>query len=96
MISSLTIDRSDPSSWVGVFPAIVGFYFSFLIFSVLLSVRLFGADPLAGVGASLAINFLLAGAAAFNSLGPGLRTFASFSAASACRNKYTSRPLRLE
>ncbi len=85
MISSLTIDRSDTSSRVGVFPAIIGFYFSFRLFSVLLSVRLFGADPLAGVGASLAINFLLAGAVAFNSLGPGLRTFASFSAASSFR-----------
>ena len=85
MISSLTIDRSDEGSRVGVLPAIVELFFSFRLFSVLLAVRLFGADPLAGVGASLAINFLLAGAVAFNSLGPGLRTFASFSAASSFR-----------
>ena len=85
MIASLTIDRSDTDSRVGVFPAIVGFFFSFRLFSVLLAVRLFGADPLAGVAASLAINFLLAGAATFNSLGPGLRTFASFSTASSFR-----------
>ena len=85
MIATLTIDRSDTGSRIGLFPAVVGFFFSFRLFSVLLAVRLFGADPLAGVAASLAINFLLAGAATFNSLGPGLRTFASFSTVSSFR-----------
>ena len=85
MIATLTIDRSDTGSRIGLFPAVVGFFFSFRLFSVLLAVRLFGADPLAGVAASLAINFLLAAAATFNSLGPGLRTFASFSTVSSFR-----------
>ena len=85
MIATLTIDRSDTGSRIGLFPAVVGFFFSFRLFSVLLAVRLFGADPLAGVAASLAINFLFAAAATFNSLGPGLRTFASFSTVSSFR-----------
>jgi len=85
MIATLTIDRSDTGSRIGLFPAVVGFFFSFRLFSVLLAVRLFGADPLAGVAASLAINFFFAAAATFNSLGPGLRTFASFSTVSSFR-----------
>lgn len=60
------------------FPAIVGFYFSFRLISVLIAVRLFHADPQAGVLVSLGLNFILFGLAAFDSLGPGLRTFSSF------------------
>jgi exopolysaccharide production protein ExoQ len=60
------------------FPAIIGFYFSFRLLSVLIAVRIFRADPQAGVLVSLALNFILFGLAAFDSMGPGLRTFSSF------------------
>jgi exopolysaccharide production protein ExoQ len=61
-----------------LFPTTVGFFFSFRLFFVLLSVRLFNADPLAGVGASLTFNFLFLAVAVFLSLGPASRTLASF------------------
>jgi O-antigen ligase len=63
---------------LAILPAIVGLYFSFRLVSVLLFVRLFRADPQTGVLVSLGLNFLLFGLAAFDALGPGLRTFSSF------------------
>lgn len=73
---SLSHDRGD--STAPLLPALVGFFLSFRLFSVVLSVRLFGADPVAGVGASLAMAFFLAGAVGFCSIGPASRTLASF------------------
>lgn len=70
---------------VAFFPAIVGFYFSFRLLSVLLAVRFFSADPQAGVVVSLGLNFLLFGLAGLEALGPAPRTFASFTAAPSFR-----------
>jgi exopolysaccharide production protein ExoQ len=62
---------------VMLLPAAVGFFFSFRIMAVLLSVRLFQQDAQAGVAASLALNFLLLAVVLFHSLGPAPRTLAS-------------------
>lgn len=56
------------SSTIGL-ACVIGFYFSFRLFIVLLSVRLIGTDPQTGAGISLAVNFLLLILAAFFSLG---------------------------
>jgi exopolysaccharide production protein ExoQ len=58
-------------------PGIVGFFFSFRIFIVLLAVRLFQAEPESGVAVSLGLNFLLFVIVAFHSLGPAPSTLAS-------------------
>ncbi|HEX3437053.1 MAG TPA: O-antigen ligase family protein [Pseudacidobacterium sp.] len=50
-------------------PFAVGFFFSFRLFIVLLSVRIFGAEPQTGVEAGLALNIFFLFAAAFYSLG---------------------------
>jgi len=56
---------------------LIGFYFSFRIFFVLLAVRVFSQDAEAGVAASLAFNYLLLLIAAFHALGPASRTLSS-------------------
>jgi O-antigen ligase len=48
---------------------VVGFFFSFRLFIMLLSVRILGTDPQTGVEVSLALNILLLVAVAFHSLG---------------------------
>jgi len=58
-------------------PASVGFFLAFRIFSVLLAVRVFGLDATVGVGASLALNYLLLALVTFHSMGPAPRTFRS-------------------
>jgi exopolysaccharide production protein ExoQ len=68
-----TLPRALP-----LFPAIVGFFFSFRLLAVLIAVRLFRADPQTGVLVSLGINYILFGLAAFDSFGPGRRSFSSF------------------
>jgi O-antigen ligase len=68
------LQRARP---VMLLPAVVGFFFSFRIMAVLLSVRLFQQDAQAGVAASLALNFLLLAVVLFHSLGPAPRTLAS-------------------
>jgi exopolysaccharide production protein ExoQ len=50
-------------------PATIGFFFAFRLFLVPLSAMVFGADPQNGVGASLALNYLLLGVVGFGSLG---------------------------
>jgi O-antigen ligase len=50
---------------------VVGFFFSFRLFIMLLSVRILGTDPQTGVEASLVLNILLLIAVAFHSLGEG-------------------------
>src|SRR5580704_2117995 len=47
----------------------VGFFFSFRLFIMLLSVRVLGTDPQTGVATSLVLNILLLVAVAFYSLG---------------------------
>jgi exopolysaccharide production protein ExoQ len=66
-------------------PGVIGFFFSFRLYIVLLSVRLFHADPQTGVGFSLGLNYLLLGIVAFHSLGPGQTTLASILRMPACR-----------
>jgi exopolysaccharide production protein ExoQ len=51
-------------------PAVIGFFFSFRIFAVLLAVRILQADSEVGVIVSLAINFLLLGMVMLNHIGP--------------------------
>jgi exopolysaccharide production protein ExoQ len=58
-------------------PAAVGFFFSFRIMAVLLSVRLFHQDPQVGVATSLLLGFLLLALVVFQSFGPAPRSLAS-------------------
>jgi exopolysaccharide production protein ExoQ len=58
-------------------PTAVGFFFSFRLLGVLLSVRLFNQDAQVGVGAGLALNYLLLALAVFQSMGPAPRSLAS-------------------
>jgi O-antigen ligase len=63
------------SAWL--LSAVIGFFFSFRIFIVVIAVQVFQQEPDAGVEASLVLNFLLLGFVAFSSLGPGTRTIGS-------------------
>jgi exopolysaccharide production protein ExoQ len=56
---------------------VIGFFFSFRLFFVLLAVHVLHADPQAGVVLSLGVNFLLLGIVVFHSMGPAPRTLAS-------------------
>jgi exopolysaccharide production protein ExoQ len=58
-------------------PFLVGLFFSFRLFVMLLSVRLFGTDPQTGSEVSLTLNYLLLIAVALLSLGASKRTFGS-------------------
>jgi exopolysaccharide production protein ExoQ len=58
-------------------PEVIGFFFSFRIFFVVLAVRVFQQDAQTGVAASLALNFLLFSIVAFHSFGSAPRTLAS-------------------
>jgi exopolysaccharide production protein ExoQ len=60
------------------FSSIVGFYLAFRLVAVVISVRLFDADPQIGVLTSLALNYLIFASAAFLSFGPGLRNYSWF------------------
>lgn len=78
-VTSLSLVQDRPfRRGFALFPAIVGFYLSFRLLSVLLAVRLIHADPQTGVLISLSLNFVLFAIAAFDALGPGRRSFASF------------------
>ncbi len=55
----------------------VGFFFSFRLSIVLLSVHLFGVEPSTGSAISIALDLLLFGLVCFDSLGAGQRTLAS-------------------
>lgn len=55
----------------------VGFFLAFRLFFVLLAVRVFGQEAQTGVGASLAVNYLLLAFVLFQSLGPNPRTLRS-------------------
>jgi exopolysaccharide production protein ExoQ len=68
---------SPAARQIMLLPGMVGFFFSFRILVVLLTARVFHADPQTGVGVSLVLNFLLLGVVAFHSLGPAPRTLMS-------------------
>lgn len=58
-------------------PAAIGFFFSFRIFAVPLTVLVLQADPQVGVVLSLGLNFLLLAIVVFHSFGPAPRTLGS-------------------
>jgi exopolysaccharide production protein ExoQ len=58
-------------------PFIVGLFFSFRLFIMLLSVRAFGMEPQTGTEISIALNLFLLGVVAFQSIGAADRTFGS-------------------
>lgn len=58
-------------------PASVGFFFAFRLLSVVLAVRAFGQESSVGVGATLALNYLLLVIVVFHSIGPAPRTLRS-------------------
>ena len=63
--------KNDPRSEspTGAVPWAVGFYFAFRTMAVLVSVRIFGADPQTGTGINIAVDFSLLLATAFFSVG---------------------------
>jgi len=67
--------RSEPAGTV--MTCAVGFFFSFRLFIMLLSVRVLGTDPQTGVELDLALNFLLLVVVAFHSLGEVRHSFGS-------------------
>jgi O-antigen ligase len=71
MSSSTNLAREErfrPQAGSGL-AFVVGFFFAFRLFILLLSVWTLGADPQTGVEASLGVNFALLGVVAFDSLG---------------------------
>lgn len=73
-MTTFAIEQRDPRLHsMAHFSAVVGFYFAFRLIAVVIAVRLFDSDPQAGVGVSLASNYLLLTVAAFLSFGPGAR-----------------------
>jgi exopolysaccharide production protein ExoQ len=78
-MNTLVLDSRDARLHsMTVFSKAVGFYFAFRLVAVVISVRLFGAEPQAGVVASLGLNYILLVMAAFLSFGPGARTISWF------------------
>ena len=81
--TSMNSSNSYVGGKIGALPTdtgmsfIVGLYFSFRLFIMLLSVRLLGTDPQTGTEINLALNFLLLIVVAFYSLGACDRTFRS-------------------
>ena len=69
----ISLDASSNS----VLSLVIGFFFSFRLFSVLLAVHVLHADPQIGVMLSLGLNFLLLLIVAFTAMGPAPRTLAS-------------------
>jgi exopolysaccharide production protein ExoQ len=77
-MNAQTLATNDAAMPQGqLLPAVVGFFFSFRLFAVLLAVRLFHTDAQTGVGISLGLNYLLLAVVAFHSLGPAPGTLAS-------------------
>jgi hypothetical protein len=59
----------------GAVPCAVGFYFAFRTMAVLVSVRIFGAEPQTGTGINIAVDFSLLLVTAFCSVGNARYTF---------------------
>jgi exopolysaccharide production protein ExoQ len=62
---------------IALLPGVIGFFFSFRLVIILLSVHVFQAEPQAGVMVSVGLNLLLFVVVAFHSFGPGLTTLRS-------------------
>jgi len=69
--------RNVPAKAVKLFPAFIGFFFSFRLFSVLLTTHVLNADPQTGVMLSLGLNYILLALVVFHSIGNAPRTLAS-------------------
>jgi len=69
--SSLAIEGaySTPAEQKAVLPQLVGFYFAFRLFTVLLTVRVFGGDAKTGAALGVVLNLLLLLIVIFHSLG---------------------------
>ncbi len=76
-MSQISASASEASTEITGVPFLVGTFFSFRVFVMLLSVRVFGTDPQTGTGISLACNVALLGLAAFQSVGSGGRSLRS-------------------
>src|SRR5580658_1312550 len=62
---------------IRLLPAVIGFFFSFRLITVLLTAKIIGADPQIGVVLSLGLNYLFLAIVVFYSIGPAPRTLAS-------------------
>lgn len=71
------LDRSGALVASTGVPFLVGAFFSFRLFIMLLSVRFLGTDPQTGTGISLAANFLLLMIVVFQSMSAGGRSLGS-------------------
>jgi len=69
--------RKVPARAVKLFPAVIGFFFSFRLFFVLLTTHVFNAGPQAGMMLSLGLNYILLTIVVINSIGLAPRTLAS-------------------
>lgn len=76
------VDSSAES--VNHLAAIVGFFFSFRLFFVLLAVHVAHADPQTGVMLSLGLNYILLGALVFHAVGRAPKTLVSLRRLPSC------------
>lgn len=68
---AIEVALSEPITLSPLFlPVVIGFFFAFRLFDVLIAVRLLGQDAQIGVGAGLALNYLLFVGVVFYSIGP--------------------------
>ena len=78
-MTTLALEQRDTR--LGPIPPIaemIGYYFAIRLLSVVISVRVFDADPQLGVGASLILNYFFLLLAVFVSFGPGARGYSWF------------------
>jgi exopolysaccharide production protein ExoQ len=76
-MTTQTISGSVAGSTPSLLPGLIGFFFSFRVFIILLTVRVFLADAQAGAAISIGLNLLLLVVVAFHSMGPAPRTTTS-------------------
>jgi exopolysaccharide production protein ExoQ len=69
--------RNVPARAVNLLPAVIGFFFSFRVFFVLLTTHVLNADPQTGVMLSLGLNYILLTVVVFHSIGFAPKTLAS-------------------
>jgi O-antigen ligase len=69
--------RNIPARALKLLPAVIGFFFSFRLFFVLLTTHVLNADPQTGVILSLGLNYILLAIVVFHSIGHASRTLAS-------------------
>jgi exopolysaccharide production protein ExoQ len=74
---AVTLDASRGETGLSSLAQVIGFFFLFRVFLVVVAVRILGQDSDAGVVLSLGINFLLLGLVSFCALGPAPRTVRS-------------------